>query len=83
VGATLLPMGGSDHYSARSAAKQDALNDWIRHSGEFDAVVDFDRVLADPKDPERISPQYDYGDHLHPNDAGYQLMADAIDLGSL
>jgi lysophospholipase L1-like esterase len=83
VGATLLPLAGSDHYSAKAAAKQDALNHWIRHSGEFDAVADFDRVLADPKDPERIDPRYDSGDHLHPNDAGYQLMADTIDLRTL
>ena len=83
VGATLLPLGGSDHYTARSGAKQDAINHWIRTSGEFDAFVDFDRALADPKDPDRINPRYDSGDHLHPNNLGYKLMADTISLNTL
>ncbi|WP_030561591.1 SGNH/GDSL hydrolase family protein [Streptomyces aureocirculatus] len=83
VGATLVPLGGSDHYGARAAAVSDAFNAWVRTSGEYDAYVDLDRALADPADPERIRPAYDSGDHLHPNDAGYRAMARAVDLGTL
>ncbi|WJV47369.1 SGNH/GDSL hydrolase family protein [Streptomyces flavofungini] len=83
VGATLLPLGGSDHYGERAAAVSDKFNEWVRTSGEYDGYVDFDKALADPKDPERIRPAYDSGDHLHPNDAGYAAMARAVDLGSL
>ncbi|MEV7195075.1 SGNH/GDSL hydrolase family protein [Streptomyces sp. NPDC093510] len=83
VGATLLPLGGSDHYGKHAAAVSDEFNDWVRTSGEYDAYVDFDKALADPKDPERIAPAYDSGDHLHPNDAGYRAMARAVDLKTL
>ncbi|MDG4862752.1 SGNH/GDSL hydrolase family protein [Streptomyces sp. T-3] len=78
VGATLLPLGGSDHYGTHAARVSDEVNAWIRTSGEFDAVVDLDRVLADPADPERLNPAYDFGDHLHPNDAGYARLASAV-----
>lgn len=80
VGATLLPLGGSDHYGERAAKVSDEFNEWVRTSGEYDAYVDFDRALADPADGERIAPEYDSGDHLHPNDAGYRAMARAVDL---
>lgn len=83
VGATLLPLGGSDHYGPRAAAVSDEFNTWVRTSGEYDAYVDFDKALADPADPERIAPRYDSGDHLHPNDAGYRAMARAVDLDRL
>ncbi|MEV0253195.1 SGNH/GDSL hydrolase family protein [Streptomyces sp. NPDC050732] len=83
VGATLLPLGGSDHYGKRAAAVSDEFNQWVRTSGAYDAYVDFDKALADPKDPERIAPAYDSGDHLHPNDAGYRTMARAVDLETL
>ncbi|MFC9996137.1 SGNH/GDSL hydrolase family protein [Nocardia sp. NPDC127526] len=83
IGATLLPLAGSDHYSARAAAKWHAVNDWIRTSGEYDAVVDWAAALADPSNPEALAPAYDSGDHLHPNDAGYRLMAETIDLNAL
>lgn len=83
VGATLLPLGGSDHYGERAAAVSNAFNEWVRTSGEYDGYVDFDKALADPENPERIRPSYDSGDHLHPNDAGYAAMARAVDLGSL
>ncbi|WP_055700842.1 SGNH/GDSL hydrolase family protein [Streptomyces silaceus] len=83
VGATLLPFGGSDHYGERAAAVSNKFNRWVRTSGAYDGYVDFDRALADPKDPERIAPAYDSGDHLHPNDAGYRAMARAVDLETL
>ena len=57
------------------------MNDWIRDSRSYDAVIDFDRATRDPSDPKRLLPTYDSCDHLHPNDAGYKAMADAIDLG--
>lgn len=56
------------------------MNDWIRTSGEFDAVIDFDAALQDPTNPLRLRPELDSGDHLHPDDAGYEVMADAIEL---
>ena len=56
---------------------------WIRTSGAFDAIVDFDKVALDPAQPDRLLPKYDSGDHIHPNDAGYLAMAKAIDLASL
>jgi lysophospholipase L1-like esterase len=61
-------------------AKRQAVNAWIRTSGEYDAVIDFDRVLRDPNAPTRILAAYDSGDHGHPNDEGYKKMSDAINL---
>ncbi|RKN45769.1 SGNH/GDSL hydrolase family protein [Streptomyces hoynatensis] len=78
VGATLPPFQGSDHWGPHAARVGDEVNDWIRNSGEFDAVVDLDRVLADPADPDRLNPAYDSSDGLHPNDAGYRLTAEAV-----
>ncbi|MCF6471807.1 SGNH/GDSL hydrolase family protein [Nonomuraea sp. MG754425] len=75
VGATLLPFKNSDHWGERAASVSDAVNRWIRTSGEYDAVVDFDRGLAAPGDPDLLNPAYDSGDHLHPNDLGYTVMA--------
>jgi lysophospholipase L1-like esterase len=79
-GATLTPFQGSGYYSAAGEAEREAINDWIRTSGAFDGVIDFDQALRDPADPLRLLPAYDSGDHLHPNDAGYQAMADAVSL---
>jgi lysophospholipase L1-like esterase len=59
---------------------REAFNTYVRTSGIFDGVVDFDRIMRDPAHPARFLPAYDSGDHLHPNDAGYKAMADAIDL---
>ncbi|GAA3030913.1 hypothetical protein GCM10010448_11140 [Streptomyces glomeratus] len=59
------------------------VNVFVRDSGEFDAVTDFDRILRSPHDPERILPFFDGGDHLHPDDKGMQAMADAVDLTGL
>jgi len=66
-----------------SEEKRDQLNSWIRTSGEYDAVVDMDRVMASPSDEDQLRPAYDSGDHLHPNDAGYRAMAYAINLDDL
>lgn len=82
IGATLLPFGGSDHWGEHAAKVSHELNEWIRgareHGGEYDAVVDLNRALADPEDPDRLHPSYDFGDHLHPNDAGYEVMAEVV-----
>jgi lysophospholipase L1-like esterase len=79
-GATMTPFQGSGYYSAAGEAEREAVNHWIRTSGAFDGVIDFDRAVRDPAHPLRLLPAYDSGDHLHPNDAGYQAMADAINL---
>jgi lysophospholipase L1-like esterase len=83
-GATLLPKAGVQKpfiHTPESQARRNELNDWIRGSGAFDAVVDFDRLMRDPARPHHLAPAYDSGDHLHPNEAGYRAMAEAIDLG--
>ncbi|MDY0393591.1 hypothetical protein RWE15_02975 [Virgibacillus halophilus] len=56
------------------------MNEWIRSNDEFDGMIDFDKALRDPDEPERILPENDSGDHLHPNDQGYEKMAEAVDL---
>jgi len=85
VGATLLPFEGSlagtpmqGYYTAEKDRLRQTINHWIRSSGEFDAVVDFDALTRDPARPSRLLPRYDSGDHLHPGDAGYQAMAAAL-----
>jgi lysophospholipase L1-like esterase len=84
-GGTLLPFGGSngvyggDYGTPAGEAQRLAVNAWIRSSGAFDGVIDFDKALRDPTDPTRLLPAYD-ADHLHPNDAGYQAMANTVDL---
>jgi lysophospholipase L1-like esterase len=83
VGATLTPFEGAGYYSEAKEVIRSEVNDWIRGSGEFDAVVDFDEATRDPANPKRFLPAYDVGDHLHPSDAGYQAMADAVDLRDL
>ena len=57
-----------------------AFNNWVRHAKEIDGVADFDAAIRDPAHPARILARFDSGDHLHPNDDGYQAMADCIDL---
>ncbi|MES1254493.1 MAG: SGNH/GDSL hydrolase family protein [Acidobacteriota bacterium] len=79
-GATLTPFVGAPYYTQTGERKRLALNQWIRTSGAFDGVVDFDAALRDPNRPDAVLPRYDSGDHLHPNDAGYKAMADAIDV---
>src|SRR5262249_55146702 len=68
------------YFSPDKEAKRQAVNNWVRTSGAFDAIIDFDAVIADPAHPAAMAPAFDSGDHLHPNDAGYKAMADAIDL---
>src|SRR5262245_26167409 len=63
----------------REAIRQE-VNEWLRQTDAFDAIVDFDRALRDPDHPTRMLPKYDCGDHLHPSDLGYRAMGDAIDL---
>jgi len=72
------PMAG--YYNAEKEQKRQAVNKWIRESGAFDGVIDFDAVVRDPSRPSFIQAIYDSGDHLHPNDAGYKAMAESIDL---
>ena len=83
IGATMTPFGGSQHWTAAGQITREQVNRWILTSGAFDSVIDFARVVADPADPQVLDPAYDSGDHLHPNDAGYQAMANAISLGML
>ena len=80
AGATLTPFGGSSAYSDAGEQIRVAANEWIRTSKQFDAVIDFDRAVRDPNDSKRFSAAADSPDLLHPGDAGYRMMADAIDL---
>jgi lysophospholipase L1-like esterase len=80
-GATLTPIGGSGSSTPDGEAARRRVNDWIRRSGAFDAVLDFDAVWRDPEDPARVAAGFDLGDHMHGNDAGYRALADSIDLG--
>jgi lysophospholipase L1-like esterase len=81
-GATILPDGASfyDHPGPAGEADRQKLNAWIRAPGHFDAVIDFDKITADPAHPRQLLPDYDSGDHLHPGPAGYRAMGQAIDL---
>ena len=85
IGATITPSKEQEttipgtHTPQKEAIRQ-AVNHWIRSSGTFDGVVDFDAALRDPADPERLLPKFDSGDHVHPNDCGGRAMADAFDL---
>ncbi|KQN70977.1 GDSL family lipase [Sphingomonas sp. Leaf62] len=83
IGGTVMPFMGNEYYHPDAAAEgsRQAINAWIRTPGNFDAVIDFDRIVRDPTRPDRLLPAYDLGDHLHPSTAGYQAMADAVPLG--
>jgi lysophospholipase L1-like esterase len=82
IGATITPYTGSGYYhpGPLSEADRQAVNQWIRTPSHFDAVIDFDKVAADPQKPDQLLPAYDSGDHLHPSAAGYKAMADSISL---
>jgi lysophospholipase L1-like esterase len=83
VGATITPFEGAMYFSQEGEAIRQAVNDWIRTGRAFDSVIDFDDVVRDPGQPTRLLPAFDSGDHLHPNDAGFQAMAESIDLALL
>jgi len=80
-GATLTPYKGAGYFTEKGEEIREAVNKWILTSGVFDGTIDFDKATRDPANPLTFSPQADGGDHLHPKDAGYAAMADAIDLG--
>ena len=80
IGCTLTPYGGAGYYTEEGEAIRQAVNQWIRTSKAFDAVVDFEAATRDAANAQRFRPEFDPGDHLHPNDAGYKAMANAIDL---
>jgi lysophospholipase L1-like esterase len=78
---TLMPLAGAKRFhSADIERERQAVNAWIRTSGVFDAVIDFDAALRDPADPTRLNPAYDSGDHVHPNEEGYRVMARQVDV---
>jgi lysophospholipase L1-like esterase len=80
IGATLTPYEGAAYATPEGEAKRQAVNEWIRHGKEYDGVIDFDAAVRDAAAPARIQAQFNPGDNLHMNDAGYKTMADAIDL---
>ncbi|HEY0805773.1 MAG TPA: SGNH/GDSL hydrolase family protein [Pseudonocardiaceae bacterium] len=83
IGATLTPFKGWTAWTPTLETTRTAVNNWIRTGGAYDAVVDFDAAIRDPANPLAMLPAFDSGDHLHPKDAGYQAMANAIDLTTL
>lgn len=80
IGATLTPFQGASYFSDSGEIKRQTINSWIRESGEYDAVIDFDAAIRDPNDPSRMKEELQSGDWLHPSDAGYEVMANAIEL---
>lgn len=82
-GGTLTPFKGSADWTPARQHTWDVLNNWILTSGAFDGVINFDKAVADPSDRQRYYPPYDSGDHLHPSDAGYRAMANAVNLAML
>jgi lysophospholipase L1-like esterase len=79
-GATLTPFEGANYWTSEGEAKRQALNEWVRTSKAYDAVFDFDAAVRDPNHPTKTLSQYDPGDHLHLNAAGYNAVANTIDL---
>jgi lysophospholipase L1-like esterase len=79
-GVPILPFGGSMYDSKAHEAARQTVNKWIRTSGKFDAVIDLDAAVRDPANPNKLLAEYDTGDHLHLSVAGYQKMAEVIDL---
>ncbi len=81
IGATLTPYVGAKYASPAGEQVRVAVNQWIRSSGKFDGVIDFEAATRDPNKPDTFLPALEHGDHLHPGDAGYKVMGDAVDLG--
>ena len=79
-GCTLTPFEGATYFTDEGEGKRQSVNNFIRTGGVYDGVIDFDAAVRDPNHPSRLLPADDSGDHLHPNDAGYQAMANAINL---
>jgi len=79
-GATLTPYEGAAYFSAKGEKDRQTVNAWIRTSKVFDGVIDFDKIVRDSAAPSKFAKKADSGDHLHPGDVGYQMMADGIDL---
>jgi lysophospholipase L1-like esterase len=79
-GATITPFDGNGYYTPPHETVRQTVNTWIRTSGKFDAVIDFDAVVRDPQKFSKLLPAYDTGDGLHLNPAGYWAMASSIDL---
>ncbi len=79
-GATLMPFGGSFYDSPDHESARQKVNEWIRNSDRFDAVIDLDAVMRDPENPLQLLPAGDTGDHLHPNEAGHRMMGEAVNL---
>jgi len=80
---TLTPFEGTlipGYFTPEGELKRETVNTFIRTSGAFDGVIDFEAAIRDPSHPTRMLPAFDSGDHLHPSDAGYQAMANAINL---
>lgn len=80
---TLLPYKGGLYYSEEGERERQQVNRFIRKSDVFDSVVDFDKALRDPDKPKKLRPKYDSGDNLHPSDAGYRAMAEAVNLSTI
>ncbi|MGA1798957.1 SGNH/GDSL hydrolase family protein [Sphingomonas sp. 4RDLI-65] len=82
IGGTIMPFGGNTYYhpDAANEADRQAINTFIRTSGIFDAVIDFDQVMRDPSHLDRLLPAFDSGDHLHPSETGYRVMGEAVPL---
>lgn len=80
IGATLTPFWGAAYYTEVGEAKRQTVNEWIRTSKAYDGVIDFDKATRDPGEPGKFLAQYDSCDYLHPSDAGYKAMGEAIDL---
>ena len=81
IGATITPYIGAGYASPAGEQIREAVNEWIRSSSVFDAVIDFDQITRDPANPTMFDPVVDSGDHLHPGDAGYERMGSAVDPG--
>lgn len=80
IGATLTPFQGAGYFTEDGEKKREAVNEFIRSGKAFDGYIDFDKATSDPASPLKFKADYDSGDHLHPNDAGYKAMGEAIDL---